>query len=92
MRYDAAFLIRRDDERRKSGRTADGLEIGQLGLQCVSRSSADVVVGNIDTPDQSFCGQRRDLVERCIADDEVPSQIPRLTCFRAQHGLLAQLK
>ena len=89
---DAAFLIDRDDQRRKPRRASQRLQARDFRFQVIRRTPFDIVPGDIDSADQSLRGQWRDLVEGCVSGDEMPAQFPRGIAVRAQHRVLMQME
>ncbi len=63
MRYDAAFLISRDDQGWQAGRTPLFLQRRDLFLQTRRRRSHDIVPGDVDAGDQALLGQNSHLRE-----------------------------
>ena len=77
MRDNAAFLVGRDDQRRQVGRGPPGLQCGDFRLQGVYAAASEIVPGDIDTGNQPLLRQRRHLVERRVADNEMPAELVR---------------
>ena len=57
MRYDAAFLVGGDDQRRQAGRAPLFLQRRDFVFQTLHRRSHDIVPGDVDAGDQAFLGQ-----------------------------------
>jgi hypothetical protein len=92
MRDDAAFLIGRDDQRRQVRSTTTGLQRGNLRPERFYVPALEIVAGDINAGNQSCLRQPRHLLERGIANHEMPAQPMGRGSLRVKHILLAHLE